>query len=88
MNGDHCVEGGRCAEVLERLEAFLDGELAADEVGDLESHLAECYPCTDRATFEEQLRAIVARECVEHAPETLVTRIRDHLTDASDEAST
>lgn len=83
MNTEDCGAGPRCTEVLERLEAFLDGELEGADVEQLEAHLSECYPCTDRASFEEQLRAIIARGCVEHAPERLVERIRLHLGDRS-----
>lgn len=79
MNSGACGAGSGCQEVLRRLEAFLDGELDETDVGELEEHLAECYPCTDRATFEEQLRSIVARECIEDAPAGLVRRIHDHL---------
>ena len=75
--------GSDCEGALERLEAFLDGELPEDDLGDIEQHLADCHPCTDRASFEEQLRAIVRRECVDEAPPALLERIRAHLDDAS-----
>ncbi len=75
--------GSDCEDALERLEAFLDGELPQDDLGDIEQHLADCYPCTDRASFEEQLRAIVRRGCTDQAPPALLERIRTHLGDAS-----
>lgn len=68
-----------CREALEQLELLLDGELPEDRVEQVREHLTACYPCTDRATFEEQLRAIVRRDCVEHAPDSLVSRIQDRL---------
>lgn len=71
--------GPECQEALQRLEQYLDGELPQTRVEEIKDHLAECYPCTDRATFEEQLRAIVRRECVEHAPPQLLDRIRANL---------
>jgi mycothiol system anti-sigma-R factor len=73
--------GSACADALERLEAYLDGELPGTDVQEIAAHLTACYPCTDRATFEEQLRAIVRRDCVDDAPASLVDRIRLHLTD-------
>ena len=73
--------GSNCEEALERLEAYLDGELPETDVRDIASHLTACYPCTDRATFEEQLRSIVRRDCVDDAPAALVDRIRVHLSD-------
>jgi mycothiol system anti-sigma-R factor len=68
-----------CQEALQQLERFLDGELPNDRVHEVKQHLTDCYPCTDRATFEEQLRAIVRRECVEHAPPQLLQSIRARL---------
>jgi mycothiol system anti-sigma-R factor len=73
--------GSDCQDALERLEAYLDGELPGTDVQEIATHLSACYPCTDRATFEEQLRSIVRRDCVEHAPASLIDRIRGHLTD-------
>jgi anti-sigma factor (TIGR02949 family) len=71
--------GDGCAEALERLEAYLDGELSETTVSELASHLRACYPCTDRVTFEEQLRAIVRQRCTEEAPTDLVERVRTRL---------
>jgi mycothiol system anti-sigma-R factor len=73
--------GSNCEEALERLEAYLDGELPGTDVQDIADHLSACYPCTDRTTFEEQLRSIVRRDCVDNAPASLIDRIRTHLTD-------
>lgn len=69
-----CADGS-CDEALAELEAFLDGELPADRLDGIREHLADCYPCTGRASFEEQLRAIVRRDCVDDAPPQLVDRI-------------
>jgi mycothiol system anti-sigma-R factor len=71
--------GAECQEALRQLERYLDGELPEERVDEVKQHLTDCYPCTDRATFEEQLRAIVRRECVEHAPPQLLERIRSSL---------
>lgn len=76
-NPDDC--GTNCQEALAQLERFLDGELGASRIEEVSTHLAECYPCTDRATFEEQLRAIVARDCVDRAPPALIERIHERL---------
>ena len=71
--------GPACQEALDELERYLDGELPTDAKGRVRQHLADCYPCTDRATFEEQLRAIVRRGCVDSAPPELIDRIRTGL---------
>jgi mycothiol system anti-sigma-R factor len=71
--------GEDCTDALERLEAYLDGELPETRVADLSEHLRACYPCADRLTFEEQLRNLVRRGCVEHAPSDLADRVRARL---------
>jgi mycothiol system anti-sigma-R factor len=76
---EHCGDRGHCAQALAELEAYLDGELPAERLGDIRTHLTACYPCTGRVTFEEQLRAIVRRDCVDHAPASLRTRIASLL---------
>lgn len=71
--------GSTCEEALERLESFLDGELPDADVDEIRAHLTQCYPCTDRASFEEQLRAIVRRDCTDQAPQSLLERIETTL---------
>ena len=68
-----------CQEVLDDLERYLDGELPASRLTRISAHLADCYPCTNRASFEDQLRAIVRRGCADRAPESLVRRVEDQL---------
>ncbi|MEX0952578.1 MAG: mycothiol system anti-sigma-R factor [Nitriliruptoraceae bacterium] len=70
---------GDCGDALADLEAYLDGELPEDRLGGIRAHLAACFPCTGRATFEEQLRAIVRRDCVDQAPDRLLARIEEVL---------
>ncbi|MEX2487792.1 MAG: mycothiol system anti-sigma-R factor [Nitriliruptoraceae bacterium] len=82
---DGCSPSG-CEEALAELEAYLDGQLDAERLTDIRAHLAACYPCTGRATFEEQLRAIVRRDCVDHAPDSLLDRIHAVLDDADTDA--
>jgi mycothiol system anti-sigma-R factor len=71
--------GPECREALERLEAYLDGELPDTKLHQIRDHLTACYPCTDRASFEEQVRALVRRECHDAAPSDLLGRIRVRL---------
>ncbi len=70
---------GDCDQALEALGQYLDGELPEHHLDSIRDHLAACYPCADRADFEEQLRAIVRERCTERAPDGLVDRIRAHL---------
>jgi mycothiol system anti-sigma-R factor len=71
--------GPECQEALAQLEAYLDGELPGTRLDEMQQHLSACYPCTDRVSFEEQLRAIVRRGCVDLPPPSLLERIRQHL---------
>ncbi|MDX1622050.1 MAG: mycothiol system anti-sigma-R factor [Nitriliruptorales bacterium] len=68
-----------CQKALEDLQLYLDGELPASQLTTISDHLAKCYPCTDRATFEQQLRALVRRGCADRAPSSLVQRIEAQL---------
>lgn len=72
-------EAGGCHEALQDLERYLDGELPAGELSRIQLHLNACYPCTERASFEEQVRAIVRQGCSDQAPSSLVSRIRSRL---------
>ncbi len=47
-----------CTDLLERLEAHVDGDLAAAEVAEVEAHLEDCPACT----AEYRLAAVVRRE--------------------------
>ena len=68
-----------CNEALEDLERYLDGELGPERLDGIRDHLARCFPCADRAEFEEQLRAVVRRGCAERAPDRLVVAVRRRL---------
>lgn len=76
----YCAESSvDCTEALHELQQYLDGELPEGDLAGIQSHLAACYPCADRATFEEQLRALVRDRCAESAPASLVEQIRARL---------
>ncbi len=77
--GDLAECSDECREALNRLGAFLDGELGALTRSQLEEHLAECEPCTDRRAFEEGFRALVRQGCVDEAPPALRARILAQL---------
>lgn len=68
-----------CAEAIEELDAYLDGELPPDRLAELSQHLADCYPCADHVVLLEQLKALVRRGCRESAPPDLVARLRVRL---------
>jgi len=76
-------EHRHCAKLLERMSAYVDGELGADCCGELEKHLAECPEC--RSTLEGMRRlASLCRECreqeIRQSPE-FKARLRALLTE-------
>lgn len=68
-----------CRDALRRLHEYLDGECGDDLEAAIRAHLAACAPCWDRADFEREVRALVARRCREKAPEALVQRVLTEL---------
>jgi mycothiol system anti-sigma-R factor len=71
MSGDET-----CAEFLERIVCLLDKELDAGDVADVKAHLDECAPCLQSYDLQRSVKALVARSCIEHAPESLRQRVR------------
>lgn len=65
-----------CEEVIERLFEYLDRELDAGLVNEIERHLERCRDCCSRAEFERKLRAKVAETGTARAPERLRRRVR------------
>ena len=65
-----------CADFLERIVYLLDDELDGSEVADVKAHLEECAPCLQSYDLQRQVKALVARSCTEHAPDSLRERVR------------
>jgi mycothiol system anti-sigma-R factor len=67
----------RCEEVRPRLDAYLDGELAAEEQVQLREHLAGCGDCGPEVAVLERLREGIRQSApIYRAPEALRSRIR------------
>jgi anti-sigma factor (TIGR02949 family) len=65
-----------CNALLERLWAYLDGEVDEAEYLHLEEHIARCLGCRHHADFEVRLREIIQTKCRgEQAP----ARLREEL---------
>ncbi len=64
-----------CADAIERLYHYLDGELDDARRQLVKHHLDECLPCLDAFDFEAELRQVIARKCQETVPEQLRVRI-------------
>lgn len=68
-----------CQEVLDSLEAYLDGECPDEVASVVVGHLADCRQCLSRSDFERALRALIARHCRESAPAGLMDRVLHQL---------
>ena len=71
----------QCEDLAERIERFIDGELDAHEVAQLDAHLTECLPCVEERGLRERIRGLVREGCSEVAPPELVARVRARLAD-------
>src|ERR1043166_6320120 len=60
-----------CRRICDRLPAYVDGTLAADERAASDHHLAKCPPCRVAATEEHGGRAVL-RECAARLKSTPV----------------
>ena len=65
-----------CADFLERIVCLLDNELDASDVDSVRAHLDECAPCLHSYELQSSVKALVARSCIEHAPDSLRQRVR------------
>ena len=64
-----------CSEVLQRMFFFIDNEMADADHAEIQRHLEECAPCLQKYDLERTVKALVARSCPEHAPESLRDRV-------------
>ncbi|MDQ1292304.1 MAG: hypothetical protein QG608_182 [Actinomycetota bacterium] len=72
-----------CREVLERIHAYLDGELDQNELQRIHDHLQHCPACLAELDLDRILKALLRRSCrCESAPESLRTRIIIQITEA------
>jgi mycothiol system anti-sigma-R factor len=64
-----------CSEVLERVFFFIDNEMDQADCAQIQHHLDECGPCLQKYDLERTVKALVARSCAEHAPESLRDKV-------------
>ena len=70
------VASWSCADVIERMFEYLDGELTADVDGRIREHLAACQRCYPEFEHERVfLRFLERRAQIERAPPALRRRI-------------
>jgi mycothiol system anti-sigma-R factor len=69
-----------CAEVIETVYLYLDGECGDDARAKIRIHLDECAPCLRQYGIEQEVKALVARCCGnDAAPDGLRTRVMTRL---------
>ncbi|MEV4107202.1 mycothiol system anti-sigma-R factor [Nonomuraea sp. NPDC049695] len=52
-----------CREVLDKVYAYLDGELTETDVVDIRVHLDECGPCLKEYDLDKAVKALVHKHC-------------------------
>ena len=52
-----------CSEVLDRIYAYLDGELGDSDCAKVREHLDECGPCLREYGLEGAVKRLVAKHC-------------------------
>jgi anti-sigma factor (TIGR02949 family) len=75
---DSGVEVIDCLEAMDSLYAWLDGELADQDVlARFEAHLDHCRTCYSRAEMEKELNRRIRQSGAGEAPASLQHRLRD-----------
>ncbi|WP_402466611.1 mycothiol system anti-sigma-R factor [Isoptericola aurantiacus] len=69
-----------CDHALTHLYDYLDSEMTEADEQRMRAHVAHCSPCLAELSIEELVKKLVKRSCAEHAPETLLVRIRQQIT--------
>ena len=65
-----------CTEVLDRVYAYLDGEIDQAAGTKIKIHLDECGPCLREYGLEEAVKKLVHRHCgQERVPEDLRAKV-------------
>jgi predicted anti-sigma-YlaC factor YlaD len=67
----------RCQELLGQLNAYVDGELAAELCHDLELHLADCPDC--RVVFDTLAKTITLYHTLDETPVELPPDVEARL---------
>lgn len=74
-----------CAEVLDRVYEYLDGEIDGPRKHAIKEHLDECSPCLREFGLEEAVKAIVKRSCSDPAPPELRAKVLSNINAARSE---
>ncbi len=76
-----------CDKIQAQLSAYLDQEIAAEQVREIAAHLATCPPCAAAASAEKAIKTLVHERARAYgAPPRLQARIRHALAQAQPSA--
>jgi mycothiol system anti-sigma-R factor len=64
-----------CSEIRARLHAYVDGELTASDIAEIDGHCAECRQCAALVRAEREFRRLLRRQPRDAAPAELRARI-------------
>lgn len=73
------MSGHDCAELLAKLNQYIDGELDSSSCVDIRAHMEACSPCLHHADIEAAFKKLVARSCRESAPAGFLERMKGLL---------
>ncbi len=69
-----------CNTLARYLDLYLDGELAAEERGEIETHVRGCEACRRLVQGEARFRAVLRQQLLSvRAPGSLHRQVREHL---------
>ncbi|MEU6730644.1 mycothiol system anti-sigma-R factor [Nonomuraea wenchangensis] len=69
-----------CREVLDKVYAYLDGELTEHDVVEIRVHLDECSPCLKEYDLDKAVKALVAKHCgCDPVPADLRSKVLDRI---------
>ena len=65
-----------CAEVLDRVYSYIDGELEAPDLAKIRQHLDACGPCFEEYGLDELVKKLVHKTCgQDRVPEALRAKV-------------
>jgi anti-sigma factor RsiW len=69
-----------CADVLDRLDAWIDGDLDPGEAGVLEAHVEGCAACDEERRLADEIRAELRGLPELDLPDRVIKAVRDETT--------
>src|SRR5262245_51108705 len=68
-----------CSDIRARLHAYVDGELPASDIAEVDGHCMGCRECAALVSAEREFRELLRRQPRDAAPSELRARILRHV---------